>query len=82
MVHFYSAQVVYLAVRGIVFCKPFTTQTFIFEFAVEAYDVAVLPRRSRFDKGRIDAMICQPFDHRFARKVLTVVVTDKDVGLT
>ena len=58
-------------------CEPFPAEAFVSEFAVEAFDIAVLPGRSRFDKGRTDAMACEPFDHRLGRKLRSVVGADK-----
>ena len=55
--------------------EPLHGQTFIPEFAVEAFRRPVLPGFTRIDQGRFNALVDDPFQERHADEFRTVIAS-------
>ena len=53
--------------------EDFPVQQFITKFAVERFDIAILPRAARLDKERFYANTLQPIPHSFCRELRAVI---------
>jgi hypothetical protein len=53
--------------------EDFTVEQFIPQLAIEALDVAVLPRAARFDVQRLYADLLQPLTHLLGGELRAVV---------
>lgn len=58
--------------------EPFALQTFISELAMESFDESVLPRLSRWNESRSDALHCKPDLDSFSGEFTPVVRTEKN----
>ena len=56
--------------------EDFAIQEFVAKLTIKAFDVAVFPRRTRFDKQRFYLDPCKPFPHPRRGKLWTVIAAN------
>src|SRR6059058_186383 len=56
--------------------EHFAVEQLVTKLAIEALDVAVLPRRTRFDEQRLHLDALKPFPHTSDRELWTVIAAN------